>query len=110
MRHASVSDGVPQSIACAAALVALAAVLSVPAAASAKPPRRELVIGVGAHLAAAVGDTCRQNDDQIECQDLLPFGGADLTAQYWLGELLALGARVAGSRTSTAARAPAATA
>jgi hypothetical protein len=28
----------------------------------------------------------------------MPFAGLDLTAQYWLGELLALGARVAGSK------------
>jgi hypothetical protein len=98
MRRARVSDGVPQPIARAAAVAALVAVLGVPAIASAKPPQRELVIGVGAHLAAALGNTCKQDGDVDSCTDFVPFGGADLTAQYWLGELLALGARVAGSK------------
>jgi hypothetical protein len=69
-----------------------------PALASALPPKRELVIGLAAHLAANAGSSCSRDSDQVSCQDFTPFAGADLTAQYWLVDFLALGARVAGSK------------
>jgi hypothetical protein len=74
------------------------AVLVCANAASAKPPRRELVVGLAAHAVAAVGESCRRDSDVVECNDLTPFAGADLTAQYWLGDVLALGGRVAGAK------------
>lgn len=80
-------------------LAAIALALCVrPAVASARPPERKLVIGLAAHLVANAGRSCQRDSDVVECRDLTPFAGADLTAQYWLTDFLALGARVAGSK------------
>jgi hypothetical protein len=80
--------------------VALVGLLAPNGLAHAAPPERErgLVIGAAAHLAGSPGDSCMQDGDQVGCSTLTPFAGADLTAQYWLVELLAIGARAAVSK------------
>ena len=87
---------------CWAALALLAASVC-GRSARAEPPPRELVFGIAPHLRTSLSQSCQRGGDVVECQDLNPFAGADVSLHFWPIDLLGLGARIAVSTDLDAA-------